>query len=101
LNRKPLRQAAGTLPAILAKLNAERRFTKNQKSKMSEQEYNDKMRRIDKETKERFGEMFNKIYIEFRGMSYSKAELFLEHLKRTLKKDSRVSGQGWEIPPTV
>lgn len=68
---------------------------------MTEQEYNNKIGRIEKETQERFEKMFNDIYIQFRGLSYSKAELFLEHLKRTLKMDSRISGQVWEVPPTV
>lgn len=68
---------------------------------MTEQEYISKMDRLDEETKERFNKMFNNIYIQFRQLSYSKAELFLEDLKRTIKKDSYVSGQLWEEPPTV
>jgi hypothetical protein len=68
---------------------------------VNEQEYLSKMGRLEKETEKRFEKMFNDIYIQFRGLSYSKAELFVEHLKRTLKMDSRISGQGWEVPPTV
>ena len=68
---------------------------------MTEQEYLSKMERLDLETKERFNKMFNNIYTQFRGLSYSKAELFLEHIKRTLKKDSVCLTQGWEVPPTV
>lgn len=60
---------------------------------MNEQEYLSKLKRLDKETKKRFDKMFNTIYIEFRQLSYSKAEVFIEHLKRTLKKDSTISGQ--------
>lgn len=68
---------------------------------MTEQEYLSKMERLDEETKERFNKMFNNIYTLFANLSYSKAELFLEDLKRTIEKDSYVSGQLWEMPPTV
>jgi hypothetical protein len=59
------------------------------------------MNRLDEETKERFNKIFNNIFVQFRGLSYSKAELFLEDLKRTLKKDATISGQGWEEVPIV
>lgn len=68
---------------------------------MTESEYLSKLERLDEETKERFKNIFGNILIQFRGLSYSKAELFLEHIKRTLKKDSVCLTQGWEIPPTV
>ena len=70
---------------------------------MCEQEYLSKIERLDEETKQRFNEMFSIVYIEFRRLSYSKAELFLEHLKRTLKKDSVCLTQLWEndYEPTV
>ena len=68
---------------------------------MCEQEYQSKMDRLDDETKAKLKDIFGNVYIQFRGLSYSKAELFLEHLKRTLKKDSVCLTQGWEIPPTV
>jgi hypothetical protein len=68
---------------------------------MTEQDYLFKIEKVDEHTKQRFKSMFNKMYVEFRGLSFSKAELFLEHLKYTLKMDNVISGQGWEIPPTV
>lgn len=68
---------------------------------MCEQEYLNKLERLDEETKQKFYKMFGGIYVEFRHLSYSKAELFLEHLKRTLKMDSKISGQGWEVTPTI
>jgi hypothetical protein len=70
---------------------------------MREQEYLSKMERLDTETKERFNKMFGNIYTRFHGLSYSKAELFIEDLKRTLKKDSSCHCQLWEkgYEPTV
>lgn len=70
---------------------------------MTEAEYESKLQRLDTETKERFNSMFNVVYVEFKRLSYSKAELFLEHLKRTLKKDSVCFTQLWEKgkEPTV
>jgi len=68
---------------------------------MTEEEYLSKMERLDEETKVRFEKMFGFIFIKFRGLSFSKAELFLEHLKNILKMDNVIRGQGWEVPPTV
>ena len=70
---------------------------------MCEQEYLAKLDRLDEETTKRFDKMFGTIYVTFHGLSYSKAELFLEHLKRTLKKDSSCHCQLWEQgkEPTV
>ena len=69
---------------------------------MNEKEYLSKIKRLDKKTEERFNNMFNNIYIQFAKLSYSKAELFMEHLKRTLKKDSICLTQLWEgKEPTV
>uniref|UniRef100_UPI004048F8BC hypothetical protein n=1 Tax=Gelidibacter sp. TaxID=2018083 RepID=UPI004048F8BC len=70
---------------------------------MTTQEYLSKMEILDVETKERFDKIFADIYPHFRKLSYSKLELFLEDFKRTLKKDSYISGQLWEFgsEPTV
>ena len=81
--------------------NFEKQMLFKKVTEMCEQEYFFKMDKLDEETKERFTKMFNNIYVQFRGLSYSKAELFLEDLKRTLKKDATISGQGWEEVPTV
>ena len=76
---------------------------KNKVTKMNNQEYLSKLELLDKETTKRFDKMFGDIYVRFHGLSYSKAELFLEHLKRTLKKDSSCHCQLWEQgkEPTV
>lgn len=45
------------------------------------------MSRLDEETEQRFNKTFNNIYANFAHLSYGRGEIFIEYLKRTLKKD--------------
>ncbi|AYN04783.1 hypothetical protein [Flavobacterium sp. 140616W15] len=63
---------------------------------MTEQEYLNKLKRLDINTKKHFDEIFVKIYPHFCKLSYSQLELLTEHIKRMGAKDSIIISQLWE-----
>lgn len=59
---------------------------------MVEQEYLNKLERLDGDSKKHFEVILVKIYSYFSKLPYSQVELVTEHIKRVASKDSVVIG---------
>jgi hypothetical protein len=68
---------------------------------MDYQEYEHKIKVVDKKTMSIFMKIYTENLYLLKGLSYSKIELFTEMLKRTVAKEARFTGVGFEIEPMV